>query len=236
MSQKTGENGTKAPVSKEEAKQFSITVLGEKQNLEGRQEGLKKRAITGAATLKSTAPRATPNLPPTPVATPRKHLTSVAALGQSSSPPKRESKPSQAQAPHFQRTPATAIIPKASAALAPSPSKSPAQFASAENAGKAAAAAPPSRRTAPKTVNVRFAFSRTDSKRVSLCGEFNGWSLDATPMKQIDGHCWEATLALPPGRYQYKFVVDGQWLHDPNARENLPNPYGSFNSVMEVRI
>jgi len=236
MSQKTVENAKKALVSKTEAKHFGITALGEKQDLEGPQEGLKKRGITAAARLKSTAPRATPNLPPSPAATPPKPLAPVAALGQSAAPQKRESKPSQAQAPQFQRTPATATVPKASPALPPPPPKSPAQFASADKAGKAAAPASPSTRIAPKTVDVRFALSRSDSKRVSLCGEFNGWSLDTTPMKQIEGHCWEATLALPPGRYQYKFVVDGQWLHDPNALENLPNPYGSFNSVMEVRI
>jgi 1,4-alpha-glucan branching enzyme len=52
--------------------------------------------------------------------------------------------------------------------------------------------------------------------------------------RQADGH-WEASLALPPGRYQYKFVVDGQWLPDPNAHELIPNDFGSLNSVMEVR-
>ena len=55
-------------------------------------------------------------------------------------------------------------------------------------------------------------------------------------MKQGESRSWEATLALQPGRYEYKFVADGEWLHDPNAQENLPNPHGSLNSVMEVRI
>jgi 1,4-alpha-glucan branching enzyme len=54
-------------------------------------------------------------------------------------------------------------------------------------------------------------------------------------MTRKDGGRWEATVALQPGRYQYKFIVDGQWLHDPNARENVANPHGSLNSVMEVR-
>ena len=54
-------------------------------------------------------------------------------------------------------------------------------------------------------------------------------------MKHREGGRWEVPLALRPGRYQYKFVVDGQWLHDPNARENLPNQHGSLNSVIQVR-
>ena len=36
------------------------------------------------------------------------------------------------------------------------------------------------------------------------------------------------------GRYEYLFVVDGQWLPDPNARESVQNPYGGTNSVLTV--
>ncbi len=54
-------------------------------------------------------------------------------------------------------------------------------------------------------------------------------------MKRKEGGRWETVLALAPGRYEYKFVVDDEWIHDPNARENVPNEEGSLNSVMEVR-
>ena len=90
--------------------------------------------------------------------------------------------------------------------------------------------------TAPKTSNVSFAYVGPDAKRVSLCGEFNDWSPDASPMTRQEGGRWETALTLRPGRYQYKFVVDGQWMHDPNARENILNQHGSFNSVVEVRL
>ena len=90
--------------------------------------------------------------------------------------------------------------------------------------------------SAPRTVNVAFALLAPHAKQVSLCGDFNGWTPGVTPMKQQDGGRWVATLALKPGRYQYKFVADGQWLHDPQAQENTPDPHGSFNSVIEVRV
>jgi len=48
-----------------------------------------------------------------------------------------------------------------------------------------------------------------------------------------DGH-WEATVALAPGRYQYKFIVDGEWITDPKAQENVRNYHGTLNSVIEV--
>lgn len=68
-----------------------------------------------------------------------------------------------------------------------------------------------------------------------MCGGFNGWSPEATPMNRQAGGLWETSLALPPGRYEYKFVVDGAWLPDPNAREQVYNEFGTLNSVVEVR-
>jgi hypothetical protein len=70
---------------------------------------------------------------------------------------------------------------------------------------------------------------------VSLSGDFNGWSPNATPMKRCDDGHWETTLELAPGRYEYKFVRDGDWMPDLLARENVLNGYGTLNSVIEVR-
>jgi 1,4-alpha-glucan branching enzyme len=84
-------------------------------------------------------------------------------------------------------------------------------------------------------VKVTFVLPICDAKRVSLSGEFNGWSPDATPMRRhSDGH-WETTLALAPGRHEYKFLVDGNWKHDPLARVNVWNQNGTLNSVAQVR-
>lgn len=71
-------------------------------------------------------------------------------------------------------------------------------------------------------------------KHVSLSGDFNGWSSDAIPMKQCDDGHWETTLEIAPGRYEYKFVRDGEWMPDLLARENVLNGYGTLNSVIEV--
>jgi 1,4-alpha-glucan branching enzyme len=96
-------------------------------------------------------------------------------------------------------------------------------------------AEPAAKPAAPKTLGVTFALHKPDAKHVSLCGEFNGWSPTATPMKRHDDGRWETTVALAPGRYQYKFLVDGDWLLDPAAQKNVPNEHGSLNSVIEVR-
>jgi 1,4-alpha-glucan branching enzyme len=96
-------------------------------------------------------------------------------------------------------------------------------------------AAPATKATTPKTLSVRFALHKPDAKQVSLCGEFNGWSPTATPMKRHDDGHWETTVDLAPGRYQYKLIVDGEWIVDPAAQKNVPNAHGSLNSVIEVR-
>ena len=86
-----------------------------------------------------------------------------------------------------------------------------------------------------KTVRVRFALHEPGAKKVFLCGNFNGWALDTTPMQRPAGNfTWEANVELAPGRYEYKFVVDGLWKEDPLATENSRNPYGTLNSVIHV--
>jgi hypothetical protein len=52
-------------------------------------------------------------------------------------------------------------------------------------------------------------------------------------MTQRDGE-WIAEVDLKPGAYEYRFVVDGQWIEDPAAREQRTNPYGGCNSVVRV--
>ncbi len=83
-------------------------------------------------------------------------------------------------------------------------------------------------------VKMTFQVYALHARRVTLAGEFNQWDSDAAPMQpHEDGH-WSITLDLPPGRYQYKFVVDGQWLPDLTAHENMPNEHGTLNSAIEV--
>jgi 1,4-alpha-glucan branching enzyme len=84
-------------------------------------------------------------------------------------------------------------------------------------------------------VEVCFSLFEPTAGKVALCGVFNSWSEDSSLMSRgNDGH-WKATLALPPGRYEYKFLVDGQWMPDLHAAENVMNGYGTLNSVVEVR-
>jgi 1,4-alpha-glucan branching enzyme len=69
---------------------------------------------------------------------------------------------------------------------------------------------------------------------VSVAGEFNAWDMAADPMvKQADGS-FRLVKKLEPGRYAYKFVVDGQWTTDPKAAETVDDGFGGKNAVMVV--
>lgn len=46
-------------------------------------------------------------------------------------------------------------------------------------------------------------------------GDFNEWNVNTHPMKKNKRGVWEKAVMLPPGRYEYKFLVDGQWRNDP---------------------
>ena len=86
-----------------------------------------------------------------------------------------------------------------------------------------------------RRIEVVFALECANAKEVYLCGDFNQWSPKNLPMLQRDKNDhWEKRVALTPGRYEYKFRIDGEWMHDAKARDNTPNTYGSLNSVVEV--
>ena len=88
--------------------------------------------------------------------------------------------------------------------------------------------------SASLTVDVTFVLLDLGAKQVSLSGDFNGWKAKGIPMKRDAAGHWETTVALAPGRYEYKFLVDQNWIPDPLARQQVWNVHGTLNSVIEV--
>ena len=86
----------------------------------------------------------------------------------------------------------------------------------------------------PVEVEVRLEFTRSTAGTVHVAGTFNEWHPTVTPMIPIAEGRWIKQLRLPPGRYEYCLVVDGEWMPDPLATESVPNPFGGCNSVLHV--
>jgi 1,4-alpha-glucan branching enzyme len=73
-----------------------------------------------------------------------------------------------------------------------------------------------------------------NARTVSLAGEFNNWSLTATPLRRRADGKWAATLQLPAGRYQYKFIVDAKWIADPANPTTVDDNYGGKSSLVVI--
>ena len=72
-----------------------------------------------------------------------------------------------------------------------------------------------------------------NAKSVMLAGDFNEWRERDIWMKQTaDG--WQITYALGPGNYQYKFIVDGKWIIDPQNPKVVTGEGGHSNSFLVV--
>ena len=76
----------------------------------------------------------------------------------------------------------------------------------------------------------RFTFDPKESthKDVMLAGDMNDWVPGRNPMKLKD-KVWETDVLVNPGKYQYKFVVDGKWIADPGNGET-----NNSNSVVRI--
>lgn len=74
------------------------------------------------------------------------------------------------------------------------------------------------------------------AKNVQIAGDFNNWQPAKTVMQKVgESGVWQTSLKLAAGRYRYRLVVDGQWQQDPYNEHTELNPFGGFNSIVEVK-
>ena len=83
---------------------------------------------------------------------------------------------------------------------------------------------------------VVLSFYAPQARQVQVAGTFNGWQPGANPLGPTGFGEWAVRLMLKSGQYEYRFVVDGVWTDEPGASPTVPNPYGGFNSVLEVGL
>lgn len=75
-----------------------------------------------------------------------------------------------------------------------------------------------------------FLRNHTNAKKVMLAGSFNNWSPTALKMTAVEGG-WAADVKLAPGKYWYKFIIDGNWNIDTDNRLVENDGRGNDNSV-----
>ncbi|MCF7857727.1 MAG: cyclomaltodextrinase [Candidatus Cloacimonetes bacterium] len=71
--------------------------------------------------------------------------------------------------------------------------------------------------------------------KVFISGDFNNWKPDEYELAETNG-IYEIELELPQGRYEYKFIVDGNWLVDETAENIVRDKFGNRNSLINVAL
>ncbi|NQU39547.1 MAG: hypothetical protein HQ523_06310 [Lentisphaerae bacterium] len=87
----------------------------------------------------------------------------------------------------------------------------------------------------PKRKRITFGIQTDHGSEVFVTGTFNDWDSRRKALRDKKGTGeYAATLLLPAGRHEYKFVVNGNWVIDPANSAWTANEHGSLNSVLAV--
>ncbi len=87
----------------------------------------------------------------------------------------------------------------------------------------------------PKAKTMLFKLFAPQAKRVTLAGTFNNWDTKGCTAKRDAHGNWIARISLKPGRYEYKFFVDGSWMSDPHCGHCITNTFGTQNCTIVVK-
>lgn len=94
----------------------------------------------------------------------------------------------------------------------------------------------PTEQTMPAKKGAVFTFYGAGAQKVEIAGDFNNWvSSTEGQMENIEKGVWARVLHLDPGKYQYKFVVDGKWIIDPKNPKIERDLSGNVNSLVEIQ-
>ena len=71
------------------------------------------------------------------------------------------------------------------------------------------------------------------ANEIKAKGEFNAWNAQSSTFTKTEkGFIY--SMALPPGNYQYLFVIDGKEKRDPSNKDSIDNGMGGWNSVIRI--
>lgn len=87
---------------------------------------------------------------------------------------------------------------------------------------------------APTTkVPVVLTFLAPEVKSVAVAGSFDPWWQKLHLLKKDAKGRWSVVLDLAPGRYEFHFLVDSEWRHDPGL-PSVEDGLGGWNNVLIV--
>jgi hypothetical protein len=87
----------------------------------------------------------------------------------------------------------------------------------------------------PQLTEVIFSVFAPEAGQAYVAGDFNNWKVDRQSLMEKDNGTWRKKINLGSGKFHYRFVIDGKWTEDTNNPAKEMNPYGSLDSLMEIR-
>ena len=79
-----------------------------------------------------------------------------------------------------------------------------------------------------------FEFYAPSAEDVRVVGSFNNWNPSGHVLRKDPNGRWRLVIKLKPGRYEYRYKVDGNWQNDQRPVACVPNAFGTWNCVVEV--
>ncbi|MCX5703403.1 MAG: AAA family ATPase, partial [Candidatus Omnitrophica bacterium] len=87
----------------------------------------------------------------------------------------------------------------------------------------------------PKLTEVTFTVNAPQAQEVYIAGDFNNWKVDRESLMEKHNGAWQKRVNLGLGKFHYRFVIDGIWTEDVNNPAKEMNPYGTLDSLIEVK-
>lgn len=80
-----------------------------------------------------------------------------------------------------------------------------------------------------------FELIAPEAENVILAGDFTDWENSAKKMRKLKSGAWKTTVSFEESRMvQYRFLVDGQWVDDPECQDRVPNGFGGENCLRQT--
>jgi len=84
-------------------------------------------------------------------------------------------------------------------------------------------------------VEKEFIYDAPNANCVKIVGTFNNWNTsEESLMERNKDGIWSKCVVLKPGTYQYRFLIDDEWVADQNNAHKVDNPFGGTNSVIKI--
>jgi hypothetical protein len=81
---------------------------------------------------------------------------------------------------------------------------------------------------------VLFRIHAPEAGIVEVAGEFNGWGRSKLLLAPTNDGWWELRIPLPPGRYQYVYLIDGKASTPPESTIKIDDGFGGENGYLEI--